>query len=296
MPRDLPPGLATLGIHGEPGDRFIYFTSASGNNNSMRVPGLPNQWDWATRLSKLDAVLRTSRIPAAPEWVHPRFPDRRMRVLRGDLAFLMTGLAGQADRIPPRDDIALVVLQGAAADPGDGPGACVLPLLFRAWRRGGSEVRDVLSEILRNLGVDPKDPAPRLVALLGDPGALRCRHAGDCHPWICRWTSAYTAAGIHPIAKALVEMGPEALPALSAGIESDWPEACLLGALEAFEGFGKASLPYLDEARRHTSGLVHQRLGETRLGILYGSAPKHWFETETGGEETTRMEALQPPP
>ena len=127
-----------------------------------------------------------------------------------------------------------------------------MPLLFKALRCGDEAARKVARETIPAFGLDPDDPVPALIERLRDPSWWECTH--ERHPWLGWWISPGRVwQGIHPAARALMELGPEVLPALTADLLArNWPENPHHMAVLVYLRLGEASLPFLEElARAH---------------------------------------------
>ena len=147
------------------------------------------------------------------EFVISEHPNLRFRLLPGDEAFLASGITRGDGSVPSASEHLLLVRRVRAAGEYDWVSLCVLPLLFRALRAPEGDKRLLARETLEAAGYDLDNAVPQLIAMFRDP-ANRCS-GGERFPWLCRRIDESTWFCWTPVARALIELGSEALPELA---------------------------------------------------------------------------------
>lgn len=249
--------------------RVWYHNSGGGVGDSLYVNLVPGQGP--SRAEKMPLVriyklLCGSRARNLREFSLPGYPGYSFRVLRGDLAFLITGKVRSDGKTPGRKEVVGVVRcegQTGKISP------CVVPLLVRSMK-GPADFIPLAVEALENFGIDACDPLPGLIEMLKDDERGECclGHS-DCHPWLCTQLSPDRQQWIHPAARALMEIGAPALPPLSEALKrGKWSEGALFQAMLVFKEFGSNSIPCLEEvlssAREDTRSAARRAISKIR--------------------------------
>ena len=123
------------------------------------------------------------------------------------------------------------------------PSPCLAAPLLRASKEPDKALRRIAGEELDSLGIAPVDPAPGLIAaLLRDPLWTCEDHLR--HPWL----QLEGGGLLNPAAAGLMEVGPSALPSLTAALKAN-PENYSAAAMSmwVYERIGTDSIPFLSD-------------------------------------------------